>query len=72
MLQLFTRRSDKHISHEERVVSTSTDDSDSNPVFLIPASVTIDNINSGSGVEVVDCTFSVDFPYLILRVSISH
>jgi hypothetical protein len=64
VLKLLSRRADKHVAHEQSVVCTSTDDSDSDSVALIPAGVTIDNVDAVSGVEVVDGTFSVDLPDL--------
>lgn len=64
MLQLLSRRANKHVAHEQSMVGTGTDDSNSDSVLLIPACVTVDDINSGSGIQVVDSTFAVDFPYL--------
>lgn len=47
------------------MVCTSTDDSDSDSVALVPSCVTIDNVDTVSGVQVVDGTFSVDLPDLL-------
>jgi hypothetical protein len=46
------------------MVGTSADNSDSDAVLLVPAGETIDDINTASGVEVVDSTFTVDLPDL--------
>lgn len=46
------------------MVSTSTNDSDIDSVTLVPASIAVNNIDSVSCVQVIDGTFSVDFPYL--------
>lgn len=46
------------------MVGTSTDNTDSNSVAFIPASKAIDDVNSVSGVQVVDGTFAVDPPNL--------
>ena len=50
MGQLFSRRPDKHVAHEQGMVGTSADNADADPVSLIPASKAIDNIDSVSGV----------------------
>lgn len=45
------------------MVGTGADDSDVDPVSLVPSCISVDNVNSVSGVEVVDGSFSVDLPY---------
>lgn len=65
VLQLLSRRADKHVAHEEGVVGTSADNADVDPVALVPSGETIDDIDAASGVEVVDGTFSVDTPDLL-------
>ena len=63
---------DEHISHEEGVIWTSADDSDLDSIFGIPASISINNVDFTSGVEVAlgefrekversSCDGSVDF-----------
>jgi hypothetical protein len=46
------------------MVGAGANNSDANTVLLIPASETIDNINTASGVEVIDSTLTVDLPDL--------
>jgi len=46
------------------MVGTGADDSNIDPVSLIPASEAIDNVDSIPGVEIVDGAFSVDSPDL--------
>lgn len=64
VLQLFALGPDKHVSHEQGMVGARTDDPHFDAVALIPAGEAIDNVNSVSCVQVVDCTFSVDPPDL--------
>lgn len=64
VLELLSRGSNKHVSHEESMVGTSADDSNSDSVLLIPAGETIDNVDSVAGVEVIDSTFAVNLPDL--------
>lgn len=47
------------------MVSSSTDDSDVDSISLVPASISIDDINAVSCVKIVDSSFSVNFPYLV-------
>jgi hypothetical protein len=63
-LQLLASRSDKHVSHEKSMVCTSADDSDIDSVPLVPSCISINDVDSIPCVEVVDGTFSVDFPDL--------
>jgi hypothetical protein len=54
------------------MVGSRRDDSNVDPVTLIPTSKAIDDIDAVSGVEVVYRTFTIDFPYLLPKeVSIS-
>jgi hypothetical protein len=46
------------------MVGASADDTDADSVLLIPASITVNDIDAVAGVEVVDGTLSVDLPYL--------
>lgn len=64
MFQLFPRGPDKHVSHEEGMVGSGTDDSDVDSVALVPASKAIDNVDTISGVEIIDSSLTVDFPDL--------
>ena len=63
-LQLFSRWSDEHVPHEQSMVGARTNDTHVDSVFLVPSCIAINNIYSAPGVEVVDSTFTVDFPYL--------
>jgi hypothetical protein len=51
------------------MVSTSAHHADAYPVALVPASISIDNIDAVPGVEVINRTLAVDSPDLELRVS---
>ena len=46
------------------MISSSTYDSHTDTVALIPASIAINDIDSVAGIQVVDGAFSVDFPDL--------
>jgi hypothetical protein len=46
------------------MVGTGTDDSDIDPVFLVPTGVSVDNIDSIPSVEVIYGSFTIDLPYL--------
>jgi hypothetical protein len=64
VLKLLTSRADQHVAHEQGVVGASADNANANTVALIPASITIDDIDAVTGVEVVDSTLTVDTPDL--------
>ena len=68
MLQLFFRGSNEHIAHEQGVICTSTDDSDIDSIPFVPSGKAIDDIYSISGIQIINSTFSVDFPHLELRL----
>ena len=63
-VELFPGWADKHVAHEESMVGTSTDHTDADTVSLIPASKAINDVDTVTGVEVVDSTFTVDSPDL--------
>ena len=67
--QLFPGRSDKHISHEQCMVGSRADDSDADPVSLIPSSESVDDVNAVSCVQIIDCTLAIDTPDLEALVS---
>lgn len=46
------------------MVGASTDDSNVDSVSLVPTRISIDNINAISGIEIIDSSFSVNFPDL--------
>ena len=71
MFQFFSFRSNEHVPHEQCMVGSRAHDPDVDPVALIPTSESIDDVNAISGVQVIDCSFSVDFPDL-LHVRISN
>lgn len=52
------------------MVGTSADDPDIDPVLLVPACVTVDDVDSIASVQIVDRTLSIDPPDLRYRVSI--
>lgn len=64
VLELLTSRADEHVPHEEGMIGTGADDANAYPVLLIPASVSIDDVDAVAGVEVVDSTLTVDLPDL--------
>lgn len=64
VLEFLTAWADQHVAHEESVVSTSADNANADAVALIPAGVTIDDIDAVAGVEVIDGTLTVDTPDL--------
>lgn len=64
VFEFLTLGADQHVAHEESVVGTSADNANADAVALIPAGVTIDNIDAVTGVEVVDSTLTVDTPDL--------
>lgn len=45
-LQLFSRRPDEHVAHEEGMVGTGTDDTNADSVAFIPAGVSVNNIDT--------------------------
>ena len=65
MLKVFALRSDEHVTHEESMVGTSTDNSDPNSVLLVPSCKAVHDVDTVSGVEVVNGTFTVDSPDLM-------
>ena len=64
VLKLLTRGPDEHVPHEEGVVGASADNAHSDPVLLVPSRKTVNDVDSVSGVEVVNGTLAVDFPDL--------
>ncbi len=64
MLQLFALGPNEHVTHEEGMVGACADNSDIDPILLIPAGIAVDNIDSIAGVEVVDGSFAIDLPNL--------
>ena len=64
MLEVLSLRSDEHIAHEESMVGTSTDNPDLDPVLLIPSRKAVHDVDTVSGIQVVDGTFTVDSPNL--------
>ena len=53
------------------MVGSGTDDSNIDTISLIPSSKAIDNVDSVSGVQIVDSAFPVDFPDLWRQTSAS-
>jgi hypothetical protein len=53
------------------MVGAGADHAHVDPVALIPASISIDDVDAVAGVEVIDRTFSVDEPDLPSRSHVS-
>lgn len=64
VLELLTGRADEHVAHEESMVGAGADNTDTDAVLLVPAGVTVDDVDAIPGVEVVDSTLTVDLPDL--------
>jgi hypothetical protein len=64
MHKLLPRGADEHVSHEESVIGPGTDDADIESIALIPAGESVDDIDTSSGIEIVDGALSVDAPDL--------
>lgn len=64
MPKLLSRWTYKHVAHEESMVCASTDNANVNSITFIPSSEAIDDVYPTPGVEVINRTFSVYFPYL--------
>jgi hypothetical protein len=64
VVELLTLGADQHVAHEESVVGASADNANADAVALIPAGVTIHDIDAVTGVQVVDSTLTVDTPDL--------
>jgi hypothetical protein len=69
VFKLFPRGSDQHVAHEESMVGASAHHADAYPVALVPASVSINDIDAVSGVEVINGTFTVDAPDLNMALA---
>jgi hypothetical protein len=52
-LELFFSGFNEHVGHEKSVVGPCADDSDTDALFQVVASVTVDDVESLSGVEIV-------------------
>lgn len=50
MVELLTVRADQHVAHEEGVVGTSADNANADTVALVPASVTVNDIDAVTSV----------------------
>jgi len=66
-LELFSRRANQHVAHEEGVVGAGAHDAHADTVALIPAGESVNDIDAVPGVEVVDGTLTVDAPDLQWR-----
>jgi hypothetical protein len=71
VLELLAGRADEHVAHEERMVGTGAHDAHADPVPLIPAGVSVNDVDAAPGVEVVDGTLAVDFPDLDVASRVS-
>ena len=70
--ELLLSGSDKHVSHEESVVSTGTDNTDLDSVLGVPAGVSINNVDSLSGIQVVNSTLSVNLPRVLGKLLVDR
>lgn len=64
VLKLRGRRADEHVTHEQGMVGTGADNTDVDPVTLVPAGETINDVDAIPGVQVIHGTFSVNEPNL--------
>lgn len=64
MIEVLSLRSDEHVAHEQSMIGTSANDSDPDAVLLVPSCKPVDNVDTISGVEVIDSTFTIDSPDL--------
>ena len=64
VVQFFPRWADEHVSHEQGMVGSGADNSNIDPIAFVPAGITVNHINTVSGVQIINCTFPVDFPHL--------
>ena len=67
VLEIFSIRSNKHISHEESMIGTSADNPDPDSVLLVPSCKPINNVDPISGVQVVNCSLAVNSPDLLRK-----
>lgn len=66
VLEVLGGRADQHVTHEQGMVGTGTDDTDIDTVALVPAGKTVNDVDAIPGVEVVDSTLTVDSPDLMM------
>lgn len=71
VLELLAGRSNEHIAHKEGVVGTSANNPHIDPVAVVPAGESINDINAGASVQIVDCALAVDLPNLYPSKAIS-
>lgn len=71
VLELLTRRADEHVAHEESMVGAGAHNADFDTVLLVPAGITIHDVDAVSGVEVVNGTLTVNLPDLLFGRSAS-
>ena len=71
VLKLFAVGTNEHVAHEESMVSTRADNTNVDPVTLVPSCVAIDNVDAVARVEVVDCSLAVDTPDLRTQSHVS-
>jgi hypothetical protein len=64
VLELRPSGTDEHVAHEQSMVGASADNTDIDPVSLVPAGKAINHVDSVAGVKVVDSTLAVDSPDL--------
>ena len=67
MLEIFSFRSDEHVSHEKSVVGASTHNSNLDLILLVPSRKAVDDVDPVSCIKVIDGAFSIDSPDLLLK-----
>jgi len=55
--ELFGSGDDEHVSHKESVICTRADDSDGDSVTRIPTGITINDVETGSSIQIGDSSF---------------
>ena len=54
----------EHIAHEQSMIGTGAHDPNFDPVTFIPSGKAINDIYSGSSVQIIDSALSVSFSHL--------
>lgn len=64
MLQFLSRWANKHVAHEQRMISASTNNPNIDAIFGVPASKAIYDIDTIPSIQIIDGALPVDFPNL--------
>ena len=57
--KFFSRRTDEHVVHEQRVISASANDANFNAVLGIPTGESVDDVKMIAGVQIIDCARTI-------------